>query len=140
MTDADENSTQSKWLALAVGMVAVGALLIHARSYPALTFDDAFISLRYSQRLLEGHGLTWTDGPPVEGYSNLLWVLGCALLGALGVDLGDAPIVLGVASAIAILAAIIYAFPPQSWGGSLQAFAGAMFRALAGPIASAALP
>jgi arabinofuranosyltransferase len=49
--------------------------------------DDAFISLRYSERLLAGQGLTWTDGERVEGYSNLLWVLACAGLGALGLDL-----------------------------------------------------
>ncbi len=108
---------------------------MHARSYPPLTFDDAFISLRYAQRLLEGQGLTWTEGPPVEGYSNLLWVLGCALLGALGVDLLDAPLILGVASAIAILSAVVYAFRPRGWSDSLPAFAGAMFMALAGPIA-----
>ena len=122
-------------IAAAIGMVATAVLLVHARSYPPLTFDDAFISLRYAQRLLAGEGLTWTEGPPVEGYSNLLWVLACALLGALGVDLLDAPLILGVASAIAIVAAVVYAFRPHSWGESLPAFAGAMFMALAGPIA-----
>ncbi|MCC6338136.1 MAG: hypothetical protein IT380_29595 [Myxococcales bacterium] len=49
--------------------------------------DDTLISLRYSQRLLEGKGLTWTDGERVEGYSNLSWVLLSAGLGAFGVDL-----------------------------------------------------
>jgi hypothetical protein len=48
--------------------------------------DDAFISLRYAQRLVDGAGLTWTDGERVEGYSNLLWVLLTAALGALGID------------------------------------------------------
>ena len=46
--------------------------------------------LQPSQRLLDGLGLTWTGGAPVEGYSNLLWVLGCALLGAFSIDLIDA--------------------------------------------------
>ena len=105
------------------------------RAAVSLTYDDAFISLRYAQRLLEGHGLTWTDGPPVEGYSNLLWILGCALLGALGVDLVDTPVVLGVSSAIATIAAVVYAFPSRTWSHSLPAFAAAMFVALAGPIA-----
>jgi hypothetical protein len=121
-------------IALTVGVLAATALIVHARSYPALTYDDAFISLRYAQRLLDGHGLTWTEGQPVEGYSNLLWVLGCALLAALGVDLVDAPVILGVACAIAIIAAVVYAYPPRSWGGSLPALAGALFIALAGPI------
>lgn len=123
------------WVAAAVGLLATATLLLHARTYPALTFDDAFISLRYAERFLDGHGLTWTEGPPVEGYSNLLWVLGCALLAALGVDLVATPLILGVASGIAIVAAVVYAFRPRSWRESLPAFAGAMFVALAGPIA-----
>ena len=124
----------SKLIALVVGLIAGTALIVHARSYPVLTYDDAFISLRYAQRLLEGHGLSWTEGPPVEGYSNLLWILGCALLGALGVDLVDTPVVLGIGSALATVAALVYAFPPRSWTGSLPALAGGMFIALSGPI------
>jgi len=135
MPQSERTEHTSKLVALVVGLIAAAVLLVHARSYPLLTYDDAFISLRYSQRLLEGHGLTWTDGPPVEGYSNLLWVLSCALLGALGMDLVDTPVVLGVASALATIAAVIYAYPPRSWTNSLPALAGAMFLALAGPMA-----
>jgi hypothetical protein len=57
--------------------------------------DDAFVSLRYSDRLLRGQGLTWTDGQHVEGYSNLLWVLACSALGAIGFDLVAAARLLG---------------------------------------------
>jgi len=134
VTAAETNEPTPKLIAFAVGLIAATALIVHARSYPVLTYDDAFISLRYAQRLLEGHGLTWTDGPPVEGYSNLLWILGCALLGALGIDLVDTPVVLGISSAIATIAAVVYAFPPRSWSQSLPGFAAAMFIALAGPI------
>jgi hypothetical protein len=115
-------------------LLGATVLIIHARSYPVLTYDDAFISLRYSQRLLEGQGLTWTDGLPVEGYSNLLWVLGCAFLAVLGVDILDTPVVLGIASSIAAIAAMVHAFAPRSWSDSLPAFAAALFLAVAGPI------
>ncbi len=39
--------------------------------------DDAYISLRYARNLAEGHGPVWNVGEavPVEGYSNLLWML-----------------------------------------------------------------
>jgi len=134
VTGAENNEPTPKLIAVVVGLIAATALIVHARSYPVLIYDDAFISLRYAQRLLEGRGLTWTDGAPVEGYSNLLWILGCALLGALGIDLVDTPIVLGVSSAIAMIAGVVYAFPPRSWSQSLPAFAAAMFIALAGPI------
>ncbi len=80
------------WLALAVG---IGALCWNAWLAMPFFADDAFISLRYAQRLLAGSGLTWTDGEAVEGYSNLLWVLACAGLGALGFDLVFAARLLG---------------------------------------------
>lgn len=50
--------------------------------------DDAFISLRYARNLIEGHGLVFNlSEPPLEGYSNFLWVL----LEATGLALGAAP-------------------------------------------------
>jgi arabinofuranosyltransferase len=38
--------------------------------------DDAFISLRYAKNLFQGAGILYNPGePPVEGYTNFLWVL-----------------------------------------------------------------
>ncbi len=39
-------------------------------------FEDAMISMRYARHLAEGHGLVWNvSEPPIEGFTNLLWVL-----------------------------------------------------------------
>ena len=48
--------------------------------------DDAFISFRYAKHLAEGHGLRYNVGedPPVEGYTNFLWVLVLTPLEAMG--------------------------------------------------------
>lgn len=73
-------------LALGVGLLFV----VGTAPYDGFLSDDALISLRYARRLLDGQGLTWTEGERVEGYTNLLWVLWCAGLGALGLDLVDA--------------------------------------------------
>ena len=63
-----------------------------------VTFDDAFISFRYAQQLIVGHGLVFNPGERVEGYTNFLWTL---LAGA-GMALGWNPLsttrVLGVAA------------------------------------------
>ena len=56
-------------------LAALTAGGVHALTYQRYVTDDAFIAYRYAQRLISGHGLTWTDGPPVEGYTDLLWVL-----------------------------------------------------------------
>jgi len=88
---------------LATALLAVG---IVRQAWPYVV-DDAFISLRYADRLLHGDGLTWTDGEAVEGYSNLLWVLLTAALGALGMDLVTAVRVLGVACTIGTFALLL---------------------------------
>lgn len=49
--------------------------------------DDAFISFRYARNLADGAGLTWNAGVPVEGYTNLLWVLLLTPFAFFGVDL-----------------------------------------------------
>ncbi|MBD3219015.1 MAG: hypothetical protein GF310_12135 [candidate division Zixibacteria bacterium] len=51
--------------------------------------DDAFISYRYAEHLIEGHGLVYNPGEQVEGYTNYLWTI----LVALGMLAGIDPIV-----------------------------------------------
>lgn len=77
--------------------------------------DDAFISMRYAERLLDGQGLTWTDGERVEGYSNLLWVMLTALLGAFGFDLVTAVRLLGIACTTGTFAVLAFGgvLPPR---------------------------
>ena len=53
--------------------------------------DDAFISFRFARNLATGVGLRFNpDGPPVEGFSDPLWVGLEALLYRMGVLLPDA--------------------------------------------------
>ncbi|MCA9625478.1 MAG: hypothetical protein KC731_40935, partial [Myxococcales bacterium] len=67
-----------RWPDLAALAIGLALLALHARRYLPLVVDDAYISLRYADRLLAGDGLTWTAGEAVEGYSNLAWTLGLA--------------------------------------------------------------
>lgn len=110
--------------------VPLAVLALHAAHYLPFIADDALISLRYADRLLAGDGLTWTAGEPVEGYSNLLWLLACAGLGSLGIDLIDAVRILGLAGMGGAIVAVAWAFrsPAATLGGGL-------FFALSGPIA-----
>jgi hypothetical protein len=97
-------------LPIAIWLVAALVLVAHAWHYRGFFVDDAFISLRYAERLATDHGLTWTDGEHVEGYSNLLWVLGCAALIRVGIAGVVAARILGVASALAALAALAWRY------------------------------
>jgi hypothetical protein len=50
-------------------------------------FEDAMISMRYARNLAEGHGLVWNVGEePIEGFTNLLWVLWMAVGHKLGLS------------------------------------------------------
>jgi arabinofuranosyltransferase len=59
--------------------------------------DDSYISFRYARNLAEGHGLRFNPTEtPVEGYSNLLWILLCAFLYKLGFDLPETIPTIGI--------------------------------------------
>ena len=63
------------------GTLTAVALLLgwHVHRYWFLT-DDAYISFRYACNLAQGLGLSFNPGdPPVEGYTNFLWVVLLAL-------------------------------------------------------------
>lgn len=108
-------------------------LALHAYWYYPYLSDDALISLRYAERLLSGEGLTWTDGRPVEGYSNLLWVLLVAGIGLFHIDLIDAVRILGLTCTIATFAAVLYALRDEKHAAPLTALT---FLALSGPVAA----
>jgi arabinofuranosyltransferase len=70
---------------LALGTVIVGCLV--GAYLNRFVQDDAFITFRYADNWLRGEGLVYNPGePPVEGYSNFLWLLLMAGFMKLGVD------------------------------------------------------
>ena len=95
------------WILLVLGLALSCA---YSWYYFPLTIDDAMISYRYSDRLLQGKGLTWNDGEFVEGYSNLLWVLLVSAGGLLDRRLILVGKLLCLASNAATLSAVFWAF------------------------------
>jgi hypothetical protein len=112
---------------------ALGAFALAAARYHPFFADDAFISLRYATRLAAGQGLTWNDGERVEGYSNLAWVLACALLARLGLDPVFAARLLGVLGVALAIGAVVRAHAPTAGRSALPALAGGLVVALAAP-------
>lgn len=74
--------------AWALGLVAVAGFLVIVQglSFGVCPQDDTFISLRYAQNLVQGRGLVFNPGERVEGYTNFLWTLLCAVPFAVGLD------------------------------------------------------
>jgi hypothetical protein len=92
--------------------------------------DDAFISFRYAENLVNGMGLVFNPGERVEGHSNLLWTLGIAL----GMKLGAGPEAWSVAWGVAFHAATVALLAwrslrePGAWRWPVAAMAAAVHR------------
>lgn len=86
-------------------ILAPGAVLfgIFQATRLAWTSDDASISFRYADHLVRGLGLVFNAGERVEGYSNFLWTIWCAL----GIELGFAAEAWANVSSIACFAVTI---------------------------------
>lgn len=74
-------------------------------SFGAVTQDDAFISFRYAENLVAGHGLVFNPGEWVEGYTNLLWTLLIAGVLALGGDPVIATTIMGLLCLMGVVVA-----------------------------------
>lgn len=86
-------------VAVVVGLVVLGWLVLGFRQFlrEPVYFDDSFISFHYARSLAEGHGLVFNaeDGP-IEGFTNLGWVLVLAGLAKGGLAPETAARVLGL--------------------------------------------
>jgi arabinofuranosyltransferase len=69
--------------------------------------DDAFISFRYAENWVRGHGLVFNPGERVEGYTNFLWTLLMAVGIAAGLNPGQLSIVLTLASLVGAFAVCV---------------------------------
>lgn len=91
---------------LIFSLAVLGFFTWHIRRYTDFIIDDTYISLVYVKNLLQGNGLTF-NGTYVAGYSNILWVIGVAILGMLGLDLTLAAKGLGVVCAILVFVILV---------------------------------
>jgi arabinofuranosyltransferase len=72
---------------VAVGVAAILAVFLAHVIYLNCVVEDAYITFRFSRNLAAGHGVVWNAGqPPVEGYTNFLWLLIIAGAMRLGLD------------------------------------------------------
>jgi arabinofuranosyltransferase len=99
--------TPSRTLLVAFA-VGVGLLFTAQASHWALMADDAFISFRYADHLVERGELAYNVAERVEGYSNLLWVLLLAGFSAIGVAPTRAAPLLGYVFGLATLGTVYW--------------------------------
>ncbi len=92
-------------LAVALLLVAI-ALFVYESWEVVPQYDDSYITYRYAQNFVEGHGLVYNLGEYVEGYTNLLWALLIAAGIALGIDAAAVGHALSLVSGSCVLVAV----------------------------------
>ncbi len=83
-------------------LVASALLVLHARRFSFVS-DDAFITFRYAQNLVEHGSPVFNLGERVEGYSNFLWMMVLAAGMKIGLDPVPLSQWLGIAAAVLVL-------------------------------------
>lgn len=89
---------------LLLGAVLLAFAVVIVRN--AWVSDDAMITLRTVQRLLDGEGLTWNPGERVQAFTHPLWMFALALPCAITGEELLAPMALGAACSLAALWAV----------------------------------
>ena len=74
-------------------------------SYGLCTQDDAYISFRYADNLVNGHGLVFNPGERVEGITNLLWTVLFVPVLAAGLDPAPVSASMGMVASVLLMIA-----------------------------------
>lgn len=98
-------------------LLAAAAILgaLHAASWP-YTVDDAFIAVRYADRLARGLGYTFVDGPATDGVTGPLWLAPLTLAARLGLAPLETAKVCSAGASLAALALVLARLRQQSLG------------------------
>ncbi|MEM7507053.1 MAG: hypothetical protein AAF415_09905 [Pseudomonadota bacterium] len=106
MSDLGENrKTHPSWLAVAIGLVGAGLLLLNLWKHQYFYHDDAFISLRYALNFVNLGDLSWNPGDRVEGYTNFLHLLAVGWLIDAGIEPVSASRIVNAGGAVLLLLA-----------------------------------
>lgn len=89
-----------KWLFIAIGVYAILSRL--------WACEDAYITFRYIDNWINGHGLVYNVGDRVEGFTHPLWLFLIAIPAFLGVDIRASALLLSIVISVAALFIIIF--------------------------------
>jgi hypothetical protein len=92
-----------------VVLALIALFVAHALQFAGVVIDDAYISFRYAQHLIEGDGLVYNVGVRAEGYSNFLWVLFASVSLGIGLPPDVALPCLGLGCGVGVVILVIVA-------------------------------
>ena len=104
-----------KKIGMSIALMVALSLFVGISFYLNTSHDDAFISFRYAENLIEGNGMVFNIGDRVEGYTNFLWIVLLSILMKAGFDIVMVSKVLGILSGVLTLC-LIYRFSNREHG------------------------
>ena len=117
-------------------LVIAVVFVLHALHLVVIA-EDAFIGFRFAEHFAEGNGLLWNIGePPVEGYTNFLWIIFCSVAILSGTNLLVFVQVAGIVFSIIILIYIFNFCLRLLEFDSYSSLIACAFLALTGPFAT----
>ncbi len=98
------------------GLLTLAAVAFAGRAWLC---DDAYITFRHVQQLLDGNGLTYNPGGRVEGFTHPLWAILLVLCALGGLRIPAAAVTMGLVAAVLLVALLLYeeVRPPASPSG-----------------------
>ena len=120
-----------------LAFVTIILIFITHSIYLSVVAEDAFISFRYANNFVMGFGLVWNTGdPPVEGYTNFLWVILCSIGLLLTLELTTFSQFLGILSGVITLI-YVYKIAKKIFGFKTKiALIPCLMLAVSGPFAT----
>lgn len=118
----------------AVALVGICLLALCHAAWFNHTADDAYISFRYVDNWVRGHGLVFNPGERVMGYSNFLWVVLLYPFALIGLPVDTAARILGTLFAWGTLIRV-YVFAREKFSGRVAAIGAVVFLASSGSFA-----
>ena len=117
-------------------LVIAVIFVLHALHLAAIA-EDSFIGFRFAKNIADGKGLVWNIGePPVEGYTNFLWIIICSVAIITGIKLLVFAQVSGIVFSLIILIYVYYFCSKLLEFDSYSSLVACAFLALAGPFAT----
>ncbi len=96
-----KSQTRRTWGLLSItAIILIAHQLFYYNELGREAIDDAYISFRYTQNFIRGHGLVFNAGERVEGYTNFLWTVLIAPFMKMGLPPAPVAIMLGMLSGI----------------------------------------
>jgi arabinofuranosyltransferase len=89
-------ASKTKGLELIAKTLIAGLFFVQVWLFKGFVVDDTFISFRFVQQFVQGHGLVYNLGERVEGYSNFLWLILLAPFAVSGQELTLVAKLLGI--------------------------------------------